>query len=402
VKTIEDTFGMPVKGPDKLDVPAAVAAIAAISAVGVAIGLTYPLLSILMEQRGYSSTLIGANTAMAGIASIMTVPFVNAIARRFGMVNTMVLAAVIATISLMGFHFFPDIRAWFALRITFHGAIAASFVLSEYWINSSAPNSRRGFILGIYATVLSLGFAAGPSLLAVLGSQGATPFLVGGAIILASTIPALVARKHQPRQELGGHSRSVLRYLWLVPFATGAAFVFGAAEQAGLALFPVYGARHGFDEQAVSLLLVTLAIGNVVFQIPLGALSDRMKDRRYLLLGCAAVGAVGSAILPYAVDHVPLLVAGIFVWGGVTAGMYTIGLAHLGARLTGAALAQANAAFILSYSVGMVIGPQYAGVLMDHNDPEGFAYALATIFGLFLVVGGLRIATGGGKASAGS
>ena len=386
----EDAFGLDVKRPEKMDLAGAAAAIATISAVGVAIGLSFPLLSFLMEQRGYSSTLIGANTAMAGIASIITVPFVNPIARRIGLVWTLVLAAVIAALSLLGFYFFPSIIAWFALRITFHGAITASFILSEYWINVSAPEKRRGLVLGIYATVLSLGFATGPALLAFLGTAGFTPFITGSIIIVVSVIPALLARNRQPRGESEPQSRSVIRYIALVPIATAAAFIFGAVEQAGLALFPVYGARTGYAEQQISLLLTVLAIGNVALQIPLGLVSDRLKDRRWLLFTCALVGAVGVSILPYAVQHPTLLVAGLFVWGGVTAGMYTVGLAHLGSRLKGSDLAQANAAFILCYSIGMVIGPQFAGIMMDLWDPHGFAGALAIMFGGYVLLVLLR------------
>lgn len=384
--TAEDAFGLDVERPQRIDLLGAAAAIATISAVGVAIGLSFPLLSFLMEQRGYSSTLIGANTAMAGIASILTVPFVNPIARRIGLVWTLVLAATIAAASLMGFYYFPSIAAWFALRISFHGAITASFILSEYWINVSAPEKRRGLVLGIYATVLSLGFATGPALLAAMGTKGMTPFVIGTCIILASTIPAFLARSRQPKGEADPQSRSVLRYIWLVPLATAAAFIFGAVEQAGLALFPVYGARTGYAEHQISLLLTVLAFGNVALQIPLGLISDRLKDRRWLLFSCALVGAIGVAILPYAVHTPMLLIAGLFVWGGVTAGMYTIGLAHLGSRLKGADLAQANAAFVLCYAVGMVIGPQLAGISMDIWDPHGFAVALSGMFVAYLVL----------------
>ncbi|MEZ5872288.1 MAG: MFS transporter [Nitratireductor sp.] len=390
MNTAENAFGTPVtgpvKGPDNIDVAAVIAAIATISAVGVAIGLSFPLLSILMEQRGYSSTLIGTNTAMAGIAAMAAVPFVNPVARRIGLVNTLVLSAIIAALSLAGFFFFPDIRAWFALRITFHGAITASFVLSEYWINSSVPAHKRGFILGIYATVLSIGFAAGPALLAAMGSKGFLPFAVGIAIILLSLLPALMARGREPQSQGHPQSRSVLRYVLLVPLATAAAFVFGSVEQAGLALFPVYGARTGYDETQVSLLLMVLAFGNVALQIPLGLWSDRMHDKRWLLFGCAAVGAIGVGALPWVVHFPTLLTVGIFIWGGVTAGMYTVGLAHLGGRLSGPDLAQANAAFILCYAIGMVVGPYAAGQVMDIYNPHGFAWALCAMFVFFLIV----------------
>ena len=74
MNTAEDAFGMARKRAGEGRHWGAVAAIATISAVGVAVGLSFPLLSFLMEQRGYSTTLIGANTAMAGIASMLAVP----------------------------------------------------------------------------------------------------------------------------------------------------------------------------------------------------------------------------------------------------------------------------------------------------------------------------------------
>jgi MFS family permease len=386
MKTVEDAFGMDVKRPSKVDFWGAVAAIATISSVGVAVGLSFPLLSFLMEQRGYSSTIIGANTAMAGIASILTVPFVNPLARRIGLVNTLVLAAFVSATSLIGFFVFPSILAWFLLRISFHGAITASFILSEYWINVSAPEKRRGLVLGIYGSVLSLGFATGPALLAGMGTRDYLPFVTGAAIIICSTIPALLAYSRQPTSSQEPASRSVARYITMVPLATAAAFIFGAVEQAGLALFPVYGARTGYDETQVSLLLMVLAFGNVALQLPLGLISDRLKDRRWLLFSCALTGAIGVAILPWAVEIPWLLIAGMFVWGGVTTGMYTVGLAHLGSRLKGPDLAQANAAFILCYAIGMVIGPQVAGIGMDISNPHGFAVALSGMFIAYLVL----------------
>lgn len=394
MNTAENAFGMPLEGPakepDRIDLLGATAAIAAITAVGVAIGLSFPLLSFLLEQRQYSSSLIGANTAMAGIASIAAVPFINPFARRVGLVNTLCLAAIVAAVSLVCFYLYPSIWVWFGLRVTFHGAITASFVLSEFWINSSVPERQRGFVLGIYATVLSLGFAAGPALLALLGTNGAMPFVIGALVIIVSTLPSLAAKRHQPSLVAEPQSRSVLRYVALVPLASAAAFIFGAVEQSGLALFPVYGARTGYDETQIALLLTVLAFGNVALQIPLGLASDRMRDRRPLLFGCAAIGALGTAILPIAVDWPTALTLGIFIWGGVTAGMYTIGLAHLGSRLSGPDLAQANAAFVLCYAVGMVIGPYLAGTVMDLSGAHGFAYTLFGLFATYLVLVGAR------------
>ena len=61
---------------------------------------------------------------------------------------------------------------WFPLRVVLHVALTVLFILSEFWISASAPAApTRGFVLGIYATVLSLGFAFGPWLFAQMGSS---------------------------------------------------------------------------------------------------------------------------------------------------------------------------------------------------------------------------------------
>jgi hypothetical protein len=156
--------------------PALIAAVASITAVGIAIGLGCRCLSVILEKRGISSSMIGLNSAMAGVAAMAAARFRPWIARRLTVVTTMVLAIVAAAASALGFYFAEALWMWFPLRIVFHGAITILFVLSEFWINTAAPPSRRGLVLGIYATVLSLGFAAGPLIFSIVGSEGILPF----------------------------------------------------------------------------------------------------------------------------------------------------------------------------------------------------------------------------------
>jgi len=70
----ETSFREKFEGTDMRSV---FAAIASITAVGTGLGLSGPLLSLIMEQQGVSPTLIGANTSVAGLAAIFAVPFVT-------------------------------------------------------------------------------------------------------------------------------------------------------------------------------------------------------------------------------------------------------------------------------------------------------------------------------------
>ena len=372
------------------------AAISSISVVGIAIGLGMPLLSVILETRGHSASMIGLNTAVAGFASIAGAPLATPLATRLGVAWTMLFMIVAGALAFVGFYFAPAFWMWFPLRVVLHISLTVLFILSEFWISTSAPPHRRGLVLGIYATVLSLGFAAGPWLFSHLGSGGFQPFGVTVMLVALAAIPVLAARKESPEIRPEGEETSgFLRYVWLVPTATVAVLVFGAVETGGFALFPVYGSRVGYSEADAALLLTMIGLGNVLLQIPIGMISDRISDRRYLLLACATVGLLGAVFMPHFAQDWHMMAALLFVWGGVVAALYTIGLAHLGSQLSGHELASANAAFVLCYGVGMVLGPQAIGIGMDIFGPSGFGWSLAVFFGIYMVLALGRLASRG-------
>mgnify|MGYP001469336737 CR=1 FL=1 len=370
--------------------PSLIAAISAISAVGIAIGLGLPLLSIILEKRGIPSTLIGLNAAMAGIASMLAAPVTTKLAHDHGVAKTMMFAVLIAALSAIGFYYADAFWMWFPLRFTFHGATTTLFILSEFWINEAAPPRRRGLVLGIYATVLAVGFAIGPLLFSALGSEGILPFLVGAAIILLAVIPIFIARHESPVLDTKPE-RHFFHYIFLVPTATAAVFAFGAVSAGGLSLFPIYALREQLSESQAAVLLTVMGIGNMAFQIPLGLFSDRLRDRRPLLTAMAILGVLGSLALPLLIQNWLLMAVLLFFWGGCVSGLYTVGLAHLGSRLSGPDLVAANAAFIFCYAVGTVAGPQGIGAAIDVAGNDGFAWALAAFFGFYVLVSACRL-----------
>jgi MFS family permease len=386
----------PAKDPDKLHWLPIAAAISSISVVGIAIGLGMPLLSIILETRGVSATMIGANTAVAGLASIAAAPLATPLAARFGVVWTMLGMIMLGAFAFLGFHFATSFWMWFPLRVALHIALTVLFILSEFWISTSAPARRRGFVLGLYATVLSLGFAGGPWLFAQIGSQGFLPFGITFVLVTLAAIPVLAAWRESPDIRAGGEDETTgfLRFIWLVPTATAAVLVFGAVETGGFALFPVYGARIGYTEADAALLLSMIGLGNVMLQIPIGMLSDRIGDRRHLLLVCAVVGLIGTVLMPHLSANWHVMAALLFLWGGVVAALYTIGLAHLGSRLSGRDLASANAAFVLCYGLGMVLGPQAVGIGMDLFGTNGFGWSLSFFFAAYVALVVCRLIPG--------
>jgi len=373
----------------KLDVFALAAVISGITGVGAALSLSLPLLSVVLESRGISPALVGVNTATAGVAAIAILPFVTRLARRFGTARVIVVAFLMMAVTLMGFYYIKPFILWFPLRFIFSAAVTLIFALTEFWINSLASERRRGLIVGVYTAFLSAGIAIGPIILALVGTQGIAPFVIGGVVLAAAAIPVMVVRTREPHLPMGGHS-NLLRFVAMAPLALFASLVFGAVESGGAAILPLYGTALGFSGEAAVILVSAIAAGNVLSQIPIGYLADKV-NRRLLLVGSATVGVVGALLMPLVSDSLPLLLAVLFVTGGIVAGLYTIGLTHLGARYQGGDLASANAAFVMMYAVGMLIGPVSLGAGLDLWEPHGFAIAIALLFGAYVSMALLRI-----------
>ncbi|MGL4439114.1 MAG: MFS transporter [Bosea sp. (in: a-proteobacteria)] len=361
------------------------AAILIIALVGVGLSLTIPLLSLEMERMGVSGTMIGINTAIAGIASIIAVPFVPRLAARIGMGRMLALSILTVIVTLILFKASYNYWVWFPIRFAFSMALGALFVLSEYWISALAPPERRGMVMGIYATVLALGFAAGPAILAGVGTTGWAPYLAGAALIALASVPLLLARGLLPTLD-HAPPRPFSVYVMALPLATLAGMVFGAVETGGFAILPVYGLRIGFDAEGAAFLVTILALGNVLMQLPLGLMADKV-NKGAMLIVIAVLGCIGAALLPVFAGTGLAFQILLFIWGGIVGGLYTVGLAHLASRFEGPDLAGANAAFVVFYNVGLTVGPPVVGAAMDYSNPHGFAYALAAFF-VFILLGG--------------
>ena len=58
-------------------------------------------------------------------------------------------------------------------------------------------------------------------------------------------------------------------------------------------------------------------------------------------------------------------------------GLYTLALTLVGERFRGADLTQANTAFVMTFQLGAIAGPPYAGALMQAGHAAAFPLALA-------------------------
>ena len=352
--------------------------------VGIALSLSVALLAIEMERMQVDSFTAGLNTAILGVGKIAIVLFIPRLAHKFGVRPILFVATAGLLLSILAFKALPQIEAWFVLRFIFGAALGAMFTLSEFWINASAPPSKRGVIMGAYATALALGFALGPAVIALVGSEGWTPYVIAACIMALGFVPLLLSGDSTPTVE-GDHSSGVLAFVVAAPVATLAGLVFGAMESASVSTLPILGLRAGYPEATAALLVSIFAAGNIVSQIPIGLLADRV-NKVLLLMVIALTSLALVAIVPFVLDALWMLALTIFFFGGIVGSLYTVGLAHMGASFSGIQLANANAAFVIMYSAGLAIGPPVVGAGMTAFDATGFSVAVGALLAIYAVV----------------
>ena len=360
-----------------------VAACGAITVFGLAFGMTYPLLSLILETRGVSADMIGINSAMMPIGVLLFSSVIPIASARFGSRNVAIAAALVTAVLTIAYKVFDDLAAWFVIRLLMGMTISTLFVLSEAWIVRYASAAHRGRVVAVYGSVLSASFGAGPALVSWIGIEGWTPFVVGALVLLVGVAPLALVRDERTVEPESTRTSGLFAFAGKAPLLLAAVGVFAIFDAATLSLLPVYGIRNGLDVSTASLALSVLIVGNIVLQFPIGYLADRYPRRR-VLAGCALVAGITLVLLPAVVATAwmwPLLV----LCGAAGYGVYTVALADLGDRFSGQELVTGSSAFAVMWGCGALFGSVSGGWAMTGFGVHGLPVFLAVIYLVFLV-----------------
>jgi len=358
------------------------AAIAAIVVFGFALGLMFPLLSLLMEREGVSPEVIGYNTAMAPLGILLAGFVVPRLVRRFGAKLVAIIAAWVAAAIVIAYYY-TDIAWWFGLRVAHGFAVSTLFSVSEAWIVRFAAGSYRTRILAIYTSLMALSFGGGPALISYVGIDGLLPFAIGAAVLVVATIPMYLVRE-PPAREDPKAALSALSFAPKAPILLMAVGLFAIIDAANLGFLPVYGVKKGMDRETAALVLTAFIVGNTVFQLPIGWLADHYPKRK-VMAWCAIVTAITSALVPWSFGTI-LLWPVLLVCGAAAAGIYTVALSELGERFSGNELVAGTASFATVWGLGAVFGALLGGWAFERFGPDGLPLSVAAIFAFFITI----------------
>lgn len=368
----------------KPDYRTLIGACAAITVFGFAFGMTYPLLSLILEARGVSSDMIGMNSAMMPIGILLFSSVIPFAAKKIGARNLAIAAAIVSAVVILSYRVFDNLAAWFLIRLIQGMSISTLFVLSESWIVGAASDHNRGKVVAFYAAVLSGSFGAGPLLISIIGIDGWLPFIIGATVIALGVLPLLLIPADDRSDPAETPPSSVFSFAPKAPMLVAAVGIMAVFDAATLSLIPVYGIKLDLDLAMSANMLTALVLGNTVLQFPIGWLADRYSHR-HMITGLAAITMTCLLLLPAFVGRWPMWPL-LVVLGTTGYGVYTVSLTALGNRFSGSELVSGSACFSVMFGFGALIGSVSGGWAMLGFGPHGLPLFLALMYLLLLLL----------------
>ena len=167
-------------------------------------------------------------------------------------------------------------------------------------------------------------------------------------------------------------------------------FLLGGVFSAQFGMSAVFASQIGLSLSKISLFVAAFYIGAMIFQYPIGWMSDRM-DRRLLILLISASSAGGSVFAYFAGDYFFVLVFAAFLVGGLSNPLYSLIIAHANDFIEYEDMASAAAGLLFVNGIGAISGPLIIGYAMNALGPEIFFVIIFLLMSTLAAYAGYRM-----------
>lgn len=356
----------------------------AVVVVGLAMGVTLPLVSLRLDQWGYDAFAIGVMAAMPAIGILLGARLAGHLAGWLGSERCMRMMLVSAAISIGLLTVWSNYWLWLGLRLLLGGSLTITFILGESWINQLVEDRLRGRLVAVYGSAFAISQLCGPLLLGVLGTTSDAGFWLSISLLLLG-VGVLWQADGAPRvngQNASG--KGVLGFVRGMPALAWAVILFAGFETMVLTLLPVYLIREGFAQSLALLMVSTVVVGDAVLQLPIGWLADRVA--RTILYRVCGVILLGSSLSIPVLLHTPFIWPALVLFGASAGGLYTLSLILVGQRFRDDALVRANAHIALLWGAGCLFGPLSTGAASRWLSSHSLPLLMAGMAAVFLLL----------------
>ena len=358
-------------------------------------GMLLPLIAIIFENEGLPSSLNGLNATALYIGILLISPFIEYPLRKYGYRSVIMFGGLLVVVALFLFPFWKSFWFWFLLRLLVGIGDHAMNFGAQTWITASSPRHKRGRNISIYGLFYGVGFAVGPLMASLVKISQSFPFIVSSLLCMIGWLFLFILRNDFPEQSIETNSitntmkrfKKATKYGWI-------AFLpplgYGFLESSLNGSFPVYGLRIGLEVSNVSLLLTSFAIGAIVFQLPLGMLSDKYGRRNILMIILFTGFICFSAASQFEEWIIPLMIC-LFIAGMAVGSTFSLGISYMVDLTPKDLLTTGNLLCGVAFSIGSLVGPFIGGLFIQYFELLSFFHIpsimLLTIFLIIVLFG---------------
>ena len=343
-------------------------------------GLQSSLLGIRAVQEDFSTLATGIIMSgyFAGflLGSLLTPQLV----KKVGHVRVFAALASLASTAVLVHLLFIDPFVWGAMRIVTGFCYAGLYVVAESWINDRATNETRGKIFAFYMVIVLGSMGAGQFLLNLSDPGGFQLFVLSSVLISLALVPILLSAGQVPAFEQPAKV-GFLELYRLSPLGVWSGVGAGLAHGTIMSLGAVYAEQIGLSVDQVAMFMAMIFLGGLLFQWPIGSLSDRF-DRRKVLTGVSLAAAMVAAAAFFAGDLEPswryLLIALV---GGMSLPLYSLTVAHTNDHLEPEQMVAAASTLYVYYGIAATAGPIAAASVMEAGGSTAFYGFVAVAHG---------------------
>lgn len=351
--------------------------------VQLAVGINTVLFPVNLQSFGYSKTLIGISLSLDILAVVLISPYLSLIIAKIGIGRSILISTLIRCICLTLLASTKNYYLW-CLGIFFFGMNTNVMLISlQTWINSIELNTMKGLIIGIFSSALSLGTAMGPLIANLVGAENKTTFYFNIGIVLITTLPFIFVYRKIPKLVSPPRPRIIyaVRMAKVVMFS---AFIGGITFYGLPAFLTLYGMMNKLSVERSAFLITMFMLGSITLGLLISWISDRF-NRLHVITLCLFIGLMSSIYLPMAIYSYPQALVLLFVWGGVSGGIYATGLTRVGEIFRMEDQVSSNVAYSLMDCLGGVVGVFLMGLAMDIAGSDGPIYVIVTAAIVFFI-----------------
>ncbi len=324
----------------------------------------------------FAGFLAGSRLAMRSLAQVGHIRVFAALA---SLASTAALVHAVAV--------FPAV--WVAMRFLTGLCMAGLYVVAESWLNDIATPQTRGRLLALYMVVSMGGVAVGQLLLTTADPGEFTLFIVASVLVSVSLVPvSLSTTSAPPIDEI--ERLSMRELIAIVPTGTVSMFFVGMSAGTLLGMGAVYATRVGLSSNEVALFIGASIVGAVVFQWPIGILSDRVPRRG--LLGIVAATASAISLTLTIVDAGTAVATGLMLLlGGTMFPLYSLSIAYTNDWIPSSKMVAASSSLVIINGLGAVLGPLLTAGAFVVVGTQAFFWILAGTHAAIATYVGYRV-----------